>query len=72
MSFSKQIKGSEAKQRNKRIRRIFIMFVKLPRGEVNHVPANVAGIKWLQILQPDFCHNVMKMDSLSFICLFTL
>ena len=61
--------GSEANQRNKRIFRIFVIFVKLPLGNVDHVPANVAKIKnkWLQILHPGVCHNVLKTESFSFI-----
>ena len=64
--------GSEANQLNKRILRIFVIFVKLPLGNVDHVPANFAEIKnkWLQNLHTGVCHNVLKTDSFCFIYFF--
>jgi len=64
--------GSEANQNNKRILRIFVIFVKLLQTDVYHVSANVAEInnKCLQNPHPGICQNVWKTDSFSFIYFF--
>jgi hypothetical protein len=72
MSFSRQILGSEANQNNKKIFLIFVIFVKLLRGDISQVPANVAEIKnkWLQNLHPGVSHSVFKTDSFRFIYMY--
>jgi hypothetical protein len=44
ISFSRQIWGSEANKNNKRILRIFAMFLMLSRLDVDQVSENVAEI----------------------------
>jgi hypothetical protein len=67
ISFSKEIIGSEANQRNNKILRIFVIFVKLPRGDFDHASANVADIKnkWFQDLHPVFSTMSCKRTALS-------